>query len=107
MPKHGIRAQSKRVHAVVLAVSFERCTHRNYLLVFYTALVCKLVVSDAGVRVTDTHDSVKDELPVFAAASILLLIDAAARQGKLLAGDHLLCLAAGAGLVWGGLLLRW
>ena len=41
------------------------------------------------------------------AASILLLIDAAARQGKLRAGDHLLCLVAGAGLVWGGLLLRW
>lgn len=41
------------------------------------------------------------------AASILLLIDAAARQGALSPGDHLLCLAAGAGLVWGGLLLRW
>lgn len=41
------------------------------------------------------------------AASILLLIDAAARRGALHPGDHLLCLAAGAGLVWGGLLLRW
>ena len=41
------------------------------------------------------------------AASILLLIDEAARRGELTAGDHLLCLAAGAGLVWGGLLLRW
>lgn len=41
------------------------------------------------------------------AASILLLIDAAARRGALRPGDHLLCLAAGAGLVWGGLLLRW
>lgn len=41
------------------------------------------------------------------AASILLLIDEAARKGMLQPGDHLLCLAAGAGLVWGGLLLRW
>ena len=41
------------------------------------------------------------------AASIPLLIDESARRGDFKAGDHLLCLAAGAGLVWGGFLLRW
>jgi 3-oxoacyl-[acyl-carrier-protein] synthase-3 len=41
------------------------------------------------------------------AASILLLIDEAARAGKLKPGELLLCLAAGAGMAWGSVLVRW
>lgn len=41
------------------------------------------------------------------AASILLLIDEAAREGRLHRGDLLLCLAAGAGMAWGSVLVRW
>ncbi|HCF61903.1 MAG TPA: 3-oxoacyl-ACP synthase [Myxococcales bacterium] len=41
------------------------------------------------------------------AASLPLLLDEASRAGRLQPGDYVLLLAAGAGMAWGSVLLRW
>ncbi|MDR0965552.1 MAG: ketoacyl-ACP synthase III [Myxococcales bacterium] len=68
--------------------------------------IIRAVMERIGVPMERCHINL-DRYGNTSAASILLLIDETARTGALKPGEHLLCLAAGAGLVWGGLLLRW
>jgi 3-oxoacyl-(acyl-carrier-protein) synthase III len=68
--------------------------------------IIQSVMGRIGLPVERCHINL-DRYGNTSAASIPLLIDEVARSGAFQPGDHLLCLAAGAGLVWGGILLRW
>ena len=68
--------------------------------------IIQSVMSRIGLPVERCHINL-DRYGNTSAASIPLLIDEGARKGAFQRGDHLLCLAAGAGLVWGGFLLEW
>lgn len=68
--------------------------------------IIQAVMDRIGLPVERCHVNL-DRYGNTSAASIPLLLDEANRRGDFKPGDHLLFMAAGAGLVWGGFLLRW